>query len=74
MILLTIQGNPLEEKQSAEGDWRDVAIKKLPKLKKLDGMTLRYRLLLLVWAIFPIVYLPLGLPLYVSLYVVACVR
>lgn len=35
---LLFVGNPLEEKQSAEGDWRDVAIKKLPKLKKLDGV------------------------------------
>ncbi|KAJ8309179.1 hypothetical protein KUTeg_014053 [Tegillarca granosa] len=30
-------GNPLEEKHSAEGDWRDQVQKKLPKLKKLDG-------------------------------------
>ena len=31
-------GNPLEEKHSAEGDWRDKAIARLPKLKKLDGI------------------------------------
>lgn len=30
-------GNPLEEKHSAEGNWRDEAIKRLPRLKKLDG-------------------------------------
>ena len=30
-------GNPLEEKHSTEGDWRDLATTKLPKLKKLDG-------------------------------------
>ena len=31
------KGNPLEEKHSTEGDWRDMATTKLPKLKKLDG-------------------------------------
>lgn len=31
-------GNPLEEKHSTEGDWRDQALKRLPKLKKLDGV------------------------------------
>ena len=30
-------GNPLEEKHSADGDWRDQAIRRLPRLKKLDG-------------------------------------
>jgi dynein light chain 1 len=30
-------GNPLEEKHSADGDWRDKVTVKLPKLKKLDG-------------------------------------
>lgn len=34
-------GNPLEEKHSAEGNWRDEAIKRLPRLKKLDGEFLR---------------------------------
>ena len=29
-------GNPLEEKHSTEGDWRDQALKCLTKLKKLD--------------------------------------
>jgi len=37
MCLLTCEGNPLEEKHSADGDWRDQALKRLPKLKKLDG-------------------------------------
>jgi dynein light chain 1 len=32
-----IPGNPLEEKHSTEGDWRDLATKRLTKLKKLDG-------------------------------------
>ena len=31
-------GNPLEEKHSAEGDWRDQVTRRLPKLKKLDGV------------------------------------
>lgn len=31
-------GNPLEEKHSAEGDWRDQATRRLPRLKKLDGI------------------------------------
>lgn len=31
-------GNPLEEKHSADGDWRDLVAGKLPKLKKLDGI------------------------------------
>ena len=35
--LLTCEGNPLEEKHSSDGDWRDQALKRLPKLKKLDG-------------------------------------
>ncbi|XP_046571950.1 dynein axonemal light chain 1-like [Haliotis rubra] len=35
---LLMVGNPLEEKHSSEGDWRDLASKKLPKLKKLDGV------------------------------------
>lgn len=30
-------GNPLEEKHSADGTWRDEVSKRLPKLKKLDG-------------------------------------
>ena len=33
-------GNPLEAKHSEEGDWREQATKKLPKLKKLDGKSL----------------------------------
>jgi len=35
--VLLFVGNPLEEKHSADGDWRDQALKRLPKLKKLDG-------------------------------------
>ncbi|XP_029454527.1 dynein light chain 1, axonemal isoform X3 [Rhinatrema bivittatum] len=34
---LVFVGNPLEEKQSAEGTWLEDATKRLPKLKKLDG-------------------------------------
>ncbi len=34
----TTLGNPLEEKHSAEGDWRDQATRRLPKLRKLDGI------------------------------------
>ena len=37
MIEWLFAGNPLEEKHSAEGNWRDEAIKRLPHLKKLDG-------------------------------------
>ncbi len=32
-----LAGNPIEEKQSAEGTWRDNVSAKLKKLKKLDG-------------------------------------
>merc|ERR1712226_834317 len=35
---LLFVGNPLEEKHTTEGDWRDLATTKLPKLKKLDGV------------------------------------
>ncbi|XP_071079712.1 dynein axonemal light chain 1-like isoform X2 [Haliotis cracherodii] len=35
---LLMVGNPLEEKHTAEGDWRDQASKRLPKLRKLDGV------------------------------------
>lgn len=34
---ILLQGNPLEEKLSAEGTWRDEVSKKYPVLKKLDG-------------------------------------
>lgn len=34
---LVFVGNPLEEKESADGTYRDTVAKKLPKLKKLDG-------------------------------------
>eukprot|EP00731_Ephydatia_muelleri_P027322 Em0019g195a len=36
---LVFVGNPLEEKHSAEKDWREQVLKRLPKLKKLDGET-----------------------------------
>lgn len=36
---LLFVGNPLEEKHTADGDWRDKALARLPKLKKLDGIT-----------------------------------
>ncbi|ELT99520.1 hypothetical protein CAPTEDRAFT_172572 [Capitella teleta] len=35
---LLFVGNPLEEKHSAEGDWRDQVSNKLKKLRKLDGV------------------------------------
>ena len=35
---LLFVGNPLEEKHSADGDWRDKALARLSKLKKLDGV------------------------------------
>ena len=38
MCIITYAGNPLEEKHSTEGDWRDQALKRLSKLKKLDGV------------------------------------
>jgi len=38
LVDLLFVGNPLEEKHSLEGDWRDLATTKLPKLKKLDGV------------------------------------
>ena len=33
-----VVGNPLEEKHSSDGDWRDQATRRLSKLKKLDGI------------------------------------
>lgn len=38
MIYLLHAGNPLEEKHTSEGDWRDQVTRRLPKLKKLDGI------------------------------------
>ncbi|CAE1254172.1 DNAL1 [Acanthosepion pharaonis] len=35
---LVFVGNPLEEQHVAIGDYRDLVAKKLPKLKKLDGV------------------------------------
>ncbi|XP_028396043.1 dynein light chain 1, axonemal-like [Dendronephthya gigantea] len=37
---LILVGNPLEEKQTAEGTWRPEVIRRLPNLKKLDGITI----------------------------------
>jgi len=37
MGLVVGSGNPLEEKHSAEGDWKDQVATRLKKLKKLDG-------------------------------------
>jgi hypothetical protein len=34
---LLFVGNPLEEKHTAEGDWRKQVAQKLKGLKKLDG-------------------------------------
>ncbi len=34
---ILLQGNPLEEKLSADGTWRDEISKKFSILKKLDG-------------------------------------
>ncbi|XP_062503741.1 dynein axonemal light chain 1-like [Corticium candelabrum] len=38
LIELLFVGNPLEEKHSADGDWRDQVTKRLPRLSKLDGV------------------------------------
>lgn len=35
---LLFTGNPLEEKHSADGTWRKEVAKRLPNLKKLDGL------------------------------------
>nr|WAW84853.1 axonemal dynein light chain 1 [Halisarca dujardinii] len=35
---LLFLGNPLEEKHTADGTWRDEVSRRLPKLKKLDGV------------------------------------
>ncbi|XP_022089093.1 dynein light chain 1, axonemal-like isoform X2 [Acanthaster planci] len=37
LVELLMVGNPLEEKHTLDGDWRDRATKILPNLKKLDG-------------------------------------
>lgn len=34
----SLAGNPLEEKHSTDGDWREKALARLTKLKKLDGI------------------------------------
>jgi dynein light chain 1 len=35
-----LQGNPLEEKGTADGNWIAEMSKKFPTLKKLDGKTI----------------------------------
>ncbi len=37
LIELLFVGNPLEEKHSADGDWREEVAKRLKNIKKLDG-------------------------------------
>lgn len=37
ICVLHYSGNPLEERHSADGEWRDLVATKLKKLKKLDG-------------------------------------
>ena len=39
---LLFVGNPLEEKHSADGDWRKQVAQRLKGLKKLDGWLLLY--------------------------------
>ncbi|KAL7750756.1 Dynein light chain 1, axonemal [Sorochytrium milnesiophthora] len=34
---VVLLGNPLEEKHTAEGNWRDMCSKTLPQIKRLDG-------------------------------------
>jgi dynein light chain 1 len=34
---LLLQGNPIEEKQTADGNWVSDMAKKFPGLKRLDG-------------------------------------
>jgi dynein light chain 1 len=34
---LVFNGNPLEEKHSAEGDWLEKVSEKITSLKKIDG-------------------------------------
>ncbi|KAI0219106.1 Dynein light chain 1, axonemal [Lamellibrachia satsuma] len=38
LLELLFVGNPLEEKHTSEGDWRDLVANKLKKLSKLDGV------------------------------------
>ena len=37
LVELNFVGNPLEEKHTSDGDWKDQALKRLPNLNKLDG-------------------------------------
>jgi dynein light chain 1 len=34
---LLLSNNPLEEKHTAEGNWRDLCMKALPQVKRIDG-------------------------------------
>jgi len=36
-LFFIFAGNPLEEKHSSDGDWKDQVALRLKKLKKLDG-------------------------------------
>lgn len=54
-------GNPLEEKHSAEMDWRDLVIKRLPKLKKLDGQS-KHKKIIIVQKINNTLYI-VGVPI-----------
>ncbi|XP_012724086.1 dynein light chain 1, axonemal [Fundulus heteroclitus] len=38
LLELVFLGNPLQEKQSTDGNWLDEASKRLPNLRKLDGI------------------------------------
>jgi len=36
--IVYLPGNPLEEKHSQEGDWKELVAARLKKLRKLDGL------------------------------------
>ena len=42
LVDLLFVGNPLEEKHTAEGDWRKQVSAKMKNLKKLDGLILYF--------------------------------
>jgi dynein light chain 1 len=41
---LVFVGNPLEEKHTADGDWRKQVAVKLKSLKKLDGNSIYFKI------------------------------
>jgi len=43
--------NPLEQKHSLDGEWRDMVATRLKKLKKLDGKLQYYRLIIVIFVI-----------------------